>query len=108
MIVVKFGGSSVANAERIRHVGELVKACLSRRPVIVLSAMGDTTDHLLEAGKTALPLITGATIMLVLAACIEAFWSSRHGLSLPLRYGSGVLLWILMILYFVFAGRKKN
>ena len=61
-----------------------------------------------EAGKTALPLITGATIMLVLAACIEAFWSSRHGHPLSLRYGSGALLWILMILYFVFAGREKK
>ena len=54
MIVMKFGGSSVANANRIRHVAEIVIARLDRRPVLVLSAMGDTTDHLLEAGDTAL------------------------------------------------------
>jgi len=54
MIVMKFGGSSVANADRIRHVAEIVKARLDRRPILVLSAMGDTTDHLLEAGETAL------------------------------------------------------
>jgi aspartate kinase len=54
MIVMKFGGSSVANAERIRHVAEIVKAHLYRNPVLVLSAMGDTTDHLLEAGEKAL------------------------------------------------------
>ncbi|MCL2318980.1 MAG: aspartate kinase [Treponema sp.] len=54
MIVMKFGGSSVANAERIRHVADIVKARLDRRPVLVLSAMGDTTDHLLEAGYSAL------------------------------------------------------
>jgi aspartate kinase len=54
MIVMKFGGSSVANAERIRYVTDLVKAELPRKPVLVLSAMGDTTDHLLAAGEKAL------------------------------------------------------
>ena len=54
MIVMKFGGSSVADAARLRHVAEIVKTQLTRKPAIVLSAMGDTTDHLLEAGKTAL------------------------------------------------------
>ncbi|MDR3249246.1 MAG: aspartate kinase [Treponema sp.] len=53
MIVMKFGGSSVANAERVRHVAEIVKARLDRKPVLVLSAMGDTTDHLLEAADLA-------------------------------------------------------
>ncbi|MCL2184840.1 MAG: aspartate kinase [Treponema sp.] len=54
MIVMKFGGSSVADASRLRHVGEIVKSQLNRNPVLVLSAMGDTTDHLLEAGDLAL------------------------------------------------------
>ena len=54
MIVMKFGGSSVANADRIRHVAEIVNARLDRRPVLVLSAMGDTTDYLLDAGDMAL------------------------------------------------------
>jgi aspartate kinase len=51
---MKFGGSSVADAQRIRHVAEIVKTQLERKPVLVLSAMGDTTDHLLEAGNDAL------------------------------------------------------
>jgi aspartate kinase len=51
---MKFGGSSVANAERIRHVAEIVKSQSFRKPVLVLSAMGDTTDHLLEAADAAL------------------------------------------------------
>ena len=54
MIVMKFGGSSVANAERIRQMAEIVKTQLERRPILVLSAMGDTTDHLLEAADAAL------------------------------------------------------
>ncbi|NLK45383.1 MAG: aspartate kinase [Treponema sp.] len=54
MIVMKFGGSSVANAERIRHVASIIKAYADRKPVVVLSAMGDTTDYLLEAAELAL------------------------------------------------------
>lgn len=54
MIVMKFGGSSVANAERIRYVTEIVRALLNQKPVLVLSAMGDTTDHLLDAADEAL------------------------------------------------------
>jgi aspartate kinase len=54
MIVMKFGGSSLANADRLRHVAEIVKARLDQKPILVLSAMGNTTDHLLEAGEAAL------------------------------------------------------
>ena len=54
MIVMKFGGSSVADAQRIRHVIGIAKDHLERKPVLVLSAMGDTTDFLLEAGNAAL------------------------------------------------------
>ena len=48
LIVQKFGGSSLADAQRLRHVARL---CLERRQmeqelVIVVSAMGDTTDIL--------------------------------------------------------------
>ena len=51
---MKFGGSSVANAGRIRHVAEIVRAHMDQKPILVLSAMGDTTDYLLEAGDAAL------------------------------------------------------
>ena len=53
MIVMKFGGSSVANAERIRHVASIIQAYKNEKPVVVLSAMGDTTDHLLDAADMA-------------------------------------------------------
>ncbi|MCL2244418.1 MAG: aspartate kinase [Treponema sp.] len=54
MIVMKFGGSSVADAARLRHVADIINTQADRKPVLVLSAMGDTTDHLLEAGDAAL------------------------------------------------------
>ena len=58
-----------------------------------------------EAGKTALPVISGSAIMLLIAACIEAFWSSRHEFPPLLRYGSGIFCWVFVLFYFLFAGR---
>ena len=54
MIVMKFGGSSVANAERIVNMAEIVRSQTKNKPVLVLSAMGDTTDLLLESAGNAL------------------------------------------------------
>lgn len=54
MIVMKFGGSSVANAERIRHIADIITEYRDQRPIVVLSAMGDTTDDLFEAADRAL------------------------------------------------------
>jgi aspartate kinase len=54
MIVMKFGGSSVAGDERIRNVAEIVKSQIKRKPIVVLSAMGNTTDHILEAADKAI------------------------------------------------------
>ena len=59
-----------------------------------------------NAGKIALPIIAGAALMLVIAAAIEAFWSSRHELPLTLRYGAGAAGWVLLLLYFLCAGRQ--
>jgi len=48
MIVMKFGGASLASAASIKRVACIVLSELQRNPVIVVSAMGDTTDHLLK------------------------------------------------------------
>ncbi|XP_057437593.1 aspartokinase 2, chloroplastic-like [Lotus japonicus] len=51
--VMKFGGSSVASAERMREVANLVLSFPEERPIVVLSAMGKTTNLLLLAGEKA-------------------------------------------------------
>ncbi len=53
MIIMKFGGSSVANAERICHVTDIIRMFLKDGPIIVASAMGKTTDNLLAAADKA-------------------------------------------------------
>ena len=49
MIVMKFGGSSLASAAVIEWVTSIVKSHLPEQPVVVVSAMGKTTDRLVEA-----------------------------------------------------------
>ena len=53
LIVQKFGGSSVANPERIKRVAQRVVETKRRghRVVVVVSALGDTTDELIELAQ---------------------------------------------------------
>lgn len=46
MIVTKFGGTSVQNAEAISRVIEIVKGRLDKKPIVVVSAMSRVTDLL--------------------------------------------------------------
>lgn len=53
LVVMKFGGSSVGDAERMKRVAERVieKKQEGNQVVVVVSAMGDTTDDLLDLAK---------------------------------------------------------
>ena len=50
LIVQKFGGSSVANAERVFNVARIVTETYDKGNdvIVVVSAQGDTTDELIE------------------------------------------------------------
>ena len=54
MIVMKFGGTSVESAAAIERVAGIVKAREQRRPVVVVSAMGKTTNKLLAIASAAI------------------------------------------------------
>jgi aspartate kinase len=54
VIVMKFGGTSVGSADRIRAVAELVRARRSRGVVVVVSALGGVTDLLIRGARLAL------------------------------------------------------
>ncbi len=53
LIVQKFGGSSVADADKLRNVARIITETYKRghNVVVVLSAQGDTTDDLIEKAK---------------------------------------------------------
>ena len=53
LIVQKYGGTSVANAERIKNVARRIAQARDKgdQVVVVVSAMGDTTDELIELAR---------------------------------------------------------
>ncbi|MBQ6543589.1 MAG: aspartate kinase, partial [Clostridia bacterium] len=53
LIVMKFGGSSVADASRVMNVAGIVTEAYAQGNdvVVVVSAQGDTTDDLIEKAK---------------------------------------------------------
>jgi aspartokinase len=56
-VTMKFGGSSLANAERVDYVANLIKGQIAagyRPRAVICSAMGKTTNSLLSAGEFAL------------------------------------------------------
>ena len=53
MIVMKFGGTSVESAAAIERVASIIRARLNRKPVVIVSAMGKTTNRLLAIASEA-------------------------------------------------------
>ena len=54
MIVMKFGGTSVESAAAIERVAGIVRARVDRHPIVVVSAMGKTTNKLLAIAQAAI------------------------------------------------------
>ena len=78
LIVKKFGGSSVANKERIFNVA---KRCIEdyragHDVVVVLSAMGDTTDDLIALANTINPNAKKREVNRY--QCLSWLWQCRH------------------------------
>ncbi len=72
MIVVKFGGTSVGDAEAIARTAAIVRGRLARRPVVVVSALAGTTNRLLEIAEHA------ASGQLIVALTIVEELRTRH------------------------------
>jgi aspartate kinase len=70
LIVQKFGGSSVADAEGLKRVaGRIVATKKSgHQVVVVVSAMGDTTDELIDLANQVSPLPNGRELDMLLTA----------------------------------------
>ena len=70
LIVQKFGGSSVADAERVMNVARIVTDTFAKGNdvVVVVSAQGDTTDDLIEKAQEINPNATRREKDMLLAA----------------------------------------
>jgi len=61
-------------------------------------------EALKESSKTAIQLVYGAILMLVVAAFIEGFWSSSATIQPAVKYAVGAFLWLIVILYLYKSG----
>src|SRR5690242_3536306 len=70
LVVQKYGGSSVSDAERIKRVAERIVATrkAGHDVCVVVSAMGDTTDELLDLAQQVSPLPPGRELDMLLTA----------------------------------------
>ncbi|HET6816173.1 MAG TPA: aspartate kinase [Mycobacteriales bacterium] len=70
LVVQKYGGSSVADAERIKRVAERIVATKrdGHDVVVAVSAMGDTTDDLIDLAQQIVPVPEGREFDMLLTA----------------------------------------
>ena len=70
LIVQKYGGSSVADAEGLKRVANRIVATkrAGHQVVVVVSAMGDTTDELIDLANQVTPLPNGRELDMLLTA----------------------------------------
>jgi len=70
LIVQKYGGSSVADAEGLKRVAKRIVATRNagHEVVVVVSAMGDTTDNLLDLAQQVVPVASGRELDMLLSA----------------------------------------
>ena len=70
LIVQKYGGSSVADAESMKRVASRIVATkkAGNQVVVVVSAMGDTTDELIDLANQITPIPEGRELDMLLTA----------------------------------------
>ena len=70
LVVQKYGGSSVADAEGVKRVAQRIVATkkAGNDVVVVVSAMGDTTDELIDLAEQVSPLPQGRELDMLLTA----------------------------------------
>ena len=65
-------------------------------------------QSLLDAARISVRIMGGVALMFVMAAFIEAYWSSTQFIDPAIKYSVGALLWSLVLFYFTFVGRKTG
>lgn len=63
---------------------------------------------LVNAGRSAAQLVYGAIFLLLIAAFVEAYWSSTQMVTANTKYWVGSVFWLTVICYFTFLGRPKS
>lgn len=94
----------------VEVTGLLLSALAGIRLGLALIRPGRMTRrHALHAtAQQVYPLVAGAALLTLLAAFIEAFWSANTGIHAGVKLVVGAVCWLLVLLFFGFAGRDKR
>ncbi len=65
-------------------------------------------QSLVIAARECAPILYGVTVMLVIAAAIEGFWSSARWIPLEVKYSVAAVCWVAVLAYFIFQGRRAD
>jgi uncharacterized membrane protein SpoIIM required for sporulation len=63
---------------------------------------------LLDNSRIAIQIVYAAALLFLMAAFVEAFWSSQAVIPPLVKYLVGISFWILVILYFLRVGREQQ
>jgi len=83
-------------------------AGIRRGHALIVPGRQTRVQSLVNAARATMPIIYGVTVMLLIAAAVEAFWSSSRLLPLPVKYSVAALCWAVVIAYFAFQGRRAD
>ncbi|MDD5392979.1 MAG: stage II sporulation protein M [Thiothrix sp.] len=61
-----------------------------------------------DNSQDAIQIVYGSATLFIMAAFVEAFWSSQIWIPIVIKYTVGISLWLLVISYFTFAGRGQR
>jgi uncharacterized membrane protein SpoIIM required for sporulation len=65
-------------------------------------------QSLVQAARESMVIVYGVIVMLLIAAAVEAFWSSARWLPLGPKYAIAALCWIAVLAYLAFQGRRED
>ena len=113
-LIVIGSGSTILSFVAGHSAFELTAIVLSGTAGIMLGYVlihpGELTrrEALRRTGLKAVKIMTGAATMFIVAAFIEAFWSSIRAIPSEIKYLVGGILWIFTLSYFLFAGKNAD
>ncbi|MDD7985621.1 stage II sporulation protein M [Lentisphaera marina] len=74
----------------------------------IMPGLKSRLQSLKDCAADAMTLLWGTAFMTFLAAFIEAFWSSSPLIPVNVKYWVAACMWLGMILYFLFMGRRRG
>lgn len=99
----------VAGHSSLELIGAVLAGAAGLRVGYALIAPGNRSrlSALKGSARVAVRMLCGAAALTFCAAFVEAFWSPLSSVPAAIKYAVGGGLWLLLLAYFLFAGRRS-